>query len=106
MKFYTSLYIGESVKKPKKVMRKLKSGSQGILSNIYVIVMAEGTDQLEIYAAKYLRQSYYKRNPLYVIGIAQGYEEAVSLVTRMVEESMKERGDCNLKAYLMQNSQS
>lgn len=104
MKFYSSLYIGDSVKKPKKIIRKLKSRKKYLLPDTYVITAAKGKDQLEIYAAKYLQQSFYEENPLFVIGISKGYDEAVSLVMQIVQESMDMRGDCNLKAYLKERS--
>lgn len=106
MKFYTSLYVGASVKKPKKVIRQLKSGHGLLLSDTHVITFAHGTDQLEIFSAKYLLQPYYKKNPPFVVGISKGYDEAVELVTQIVQESINTRGDCDLKTYLMERSPS
>lgn len=77
-----------------------------MLSDTYIIALSEGTDQLEIYAARYLAQSYYKKNPPFVVGISKGHEEAVSLVTKIVQESINTRGDCDLKTYLLERSQS
>ena len=46
MKFYKNLYIGDTVKKPHKIMKKLKKDK--ILPSIYVIVCMEGKRQREI----------------------------------------------------------
>jgi hypothetical protein len=57
-------------------------------------------DQLEIYKAGWLSQKYYRDNPPYIIGVAADYEEAVSLIVRITEESFQKLGNCNLKEYL------
>ncbi|MBR5799567.1 MAG: hypothetical protein IKY23_05845 [Lachnospiraceae bacterium] len=97
MKFYKGLYIGESVKDPDKVKRKLKR-HEG--SNIHVICIATGNDQLEIFHSAYLKQKYYRKNPPIIVGIASDYKEAVDIVVRITEESLYETGNCDLKEYL------
>ena len=57
-------------------------------------------DQLEIYEAKYLAQNYYKKNPPYVIGIAGSYEEAVSIIRQIAEETVAVQGNGRIKEYL------
>ena len=68
---------------------------------VFLITLSRNpSDQLEIYDAKQLVQSYYKKNPPYVVGLSGNYEEAVALVARMTEECLNSRGDCCLKEYL------
>ena len=97
MKFFKYLYIGDTVKEPAKVKRRLKrhAGQQ-----IYVIAIAEGNNQLEIYHCAYLKQSYYRYHPPVIVGIASDYEEAVGIIVKITEECLKESGNCNLKEYL------
>jgi hypothetical protein len=97
MKFYKYLYIGDTVKEPAKVKRKLKRHAG---QNIYVICMAKGENQLEIFHSAYLKQKYYRLYPPVVVGIASNYEEAVGLVTAMTKECVEAYGNCNLKEYL------
>ncbi len=46
MKFYKNLYIGETIKKPNKIKRKIKHHARQL--RVFVIVLAAGDDQLEI----------------------------------------------------------
>lgn len=98
MKFYRNLYVGESIKKPNKVKWRLRHNAGQF--QVYVIALAEGEDQLEIYHCAFLQQGYYKKNPPYIIGIAGGYAEAVDLVVEITEAALKETGRADLKRYL------
>lgn len=98
MKFYRKLYTGESIKHPNKVKWKLRHDK--IQPGIYVIALASGEDQLEIYHSAFLKQSYYKTNPPYIIGIAGGYEEAVDMVVKMTQNALEQTGSPDLKKYL------
>lgn len=98
MKFYRHLYVGESIKKPNKVKWKLRHRAGQL--KIYVIALAGGDDQLEIYHCAFLQQKYYKDHPPFIIGIAGGYEEAVDIVVEITQAALKETGSPNLKKYL------
>lgn len=96
------LYLGDSIneKKLDKIMKKLKN--KPLFSGVYLIAISRSaSDQLDIFDAKQLVQSYYKKNPPYVVGIAGNREEAVELVERIVRECLESRGDCALKEYLL-----
>lgn len=97
MKFYKYLYIGDTIKDPVKVKRKLKRHAGQL---IYVICIAQGADQLEIFHSAYLKQKYYRLHPPVIIGIAGDYGEAVSLVVQITKECLEATGNCNLKEYL------
>lgn len=99
MKFYKNLYVGESIKNPRKIKRKLNTNA-GLLG-IYVITLCDGPDQLEIYSSTVLMQPFYRCAPLYVIGIAGSYEEAVGIVEKIAKQSWHQNGDCDLKKYLL-----
>ncbi len=102
LNFYPGLYLGESISPEKldKLKRELKS--KPLLSSLYVLTLSQNpSNQLEIYAARLLAQPYYRKYPPYIIGIAADYDEAVSLVEQIVQECIRERGDCALKEYLL-----
>lgn len=101
MKFYTQLYVGEGVRHLRSIKRKLKGGR--LIKDAYLITFAAGNDLLEIYDAKVFSQKYYKSFSRMIVGIASDYEEAVDLVIKMIEESLNNRGDCDVKAYLEAN---
>lgn len=98
MKFYKNLYIGDTVKKPDKIIKKLKNYKK--LLRIYVIVYAREKKQLEIYHSLMLQQWYYKDNPLEILGIAGSQEEAFELIRRITQESVDATGQADLTAYL------
>ncbi len=100
--FYPGLYLSESIRSDKLDKLKEKLIKKPLLSTLYVIALSRNTsDQLEIFAARMLAQSYYSKYPPYIIGITANYAEAVSLVEKIVRECLKERGDCALKEYLL-----
>ena len=99
MKFYKALYIGDTVKDVNKVKKKLKR-HQGTF--VYVIAIASGDDQLEIYHSGYLKQKYYRKHAPVIVGIASDYKEAVDLVVQITKECVEKTGGCNLKEYLKQ----
>ena len=100
MKFYKNLYIGESIKKPNKIKRRLKNHAKQL--KIFVIILSKGTDQLEICHSILLGQPFYKKkeNRPCVVGIAGSYDEAVELVCRIAAESVERNGNADLKNYL------
>lgn len=97
MRFYKYLYVGDGVKNPSRIKRKLQLHA-GV--SVYLIAAASGDDQLEIYHSALLKQRYYRKHPPVIIGLAGDYEEAVQLVVRITEECLAWSGNCNLKEYL------
>lgn len=96
------LYLGDSINEDKldKIIKKLER--KPLFSGVFLITVSRNaSDQLDIFEAKQLVQSYYKKNPPYVVGIAGSHDEAVELVERLVQECLKARGDCALKEYLL-----
>lgn len=98
MKFYKNLYVGESITNPNKVKWKLRRNAGQF--QVYVIALAQGDGQLEIYHCAFLQQKYYKKNPPYIIGIAGKYEEAVELVIKITEAALEKTGSADLVKFL------
>lgn len=98
MKFYKNLYVGETIKNPNKAKWKLRRGA--IQPDLYVIALARGSDQLEIYNSIFLRQKYYKKYPPYIIGISKGYEEAVDIVMKIAQEALDKNQSPDIKRFL------
>lgn len=98
MKFYQNLYIGDTIKKPEKIKKKLKRYAK--LNNVWLIAYAVENSRLEIYHSLMLQQYYYKENPPYIIGIAGSQEEAAQIICCIADESIRETGNADLPAYL------
>lgn len=100
MKWYSELYVGETARKKKnRIIRKLKINA-GMLDTYVITLAVNEHDLLEIISSVYLKQRAVRRNLPMIIGIACGYEEAVTLVTEIVEETYKQTGDFAVPAYL------
>lgn len=97
MKFYKYLYVGDTVKNLSKIKWKLKHHAG---MNVYVITIASGSDQLEIFHNAYLKQKYFRYHPPIIVGIASDYEEAVQIIVKITQECVESTGACNLKEYL------
>ena len=100
MEWYSKLYVSDTAKKKKsKIIRKLKTNA-GLL-NVYVITLsANRQNLLEIIAASYIKQAVVYRNLPMIVGIACSYEEALELVSQIVEETYQQTGAFNVSKYL------
>ena len=97
MKFYKYLYVGETVEHVGILKQKLKIHA---MVRVYLVTLACGDDQLEIYSSMLPKQKYFRKHAPIIIGIASNYEEAVAIVQKIVEESLERTGTCDLKEYL------
>lgn len=98
MKFYKNLYIGDTIKKPDKIKRKLKKYAK--LNNVYLIAYMAENRRLEVYHCLMLQQYYYKENPPYIIGIAGSQDEAAQIICQIAEEAVRKTGKADLVEYL------
>ena len=86
MRFYKYLYVSDSLaKKKEKMLKRLKSGKYPI--GIYMIVLIEeGTNQLEFYNTVLLKQELLDDKTQFVVGLASGYDDAVYLVEEILQD--------------------
>ena len=102
LKYHRRLYLGTGILESKLDKIKKTLEKHPLRSNVFLIVISRNaSDQLEIFSAKQLVQNYYNKYPVYVIGIASDYEDAVEMIEKIVQECLKARGDCALKEYLL-----
>ncbi len=101
MKFYKNLYIGDTVKKPKKAIKKLKGHKKQ--PKLYVIVHDREINRLAVFHSLMLSQWYYKENPPgCIVGLANGREEAFAMIERIAQEALCATGEVSLVDYLSQ----
>lgn len=99
MKFYKNLYIGDTVKKPEKAIRKLKHHKKQ--PKLHVIVYDRDTKRLAVYHSLMLSQWYYKENPPgCIVGLANGREEAFDVIEQITKEALEATGEASLVTYL------
>lgn len=100
MEFYRKLLVGQAAKKRRReIVWKLKHEKP--LRNIYLLTLpANENNSLDILPANLLLQPYYKRRSLFVLGIAQGKEEALELLTKLVETIYAKTGSVKIADYI------
>lgn len=100
--FHSNLYLSESMKDKKTDKIKKKLIKKPLFAGVYVLAIAQNSeDQLEFFDCKQLTQHYYENDPVYVVGIAKDYNDALKLVEQITQECLAKRGDCKLKEYLI-----
>ena len=98
--WYKNLYIGENAKKDH---RKLiwKVNYKRKQSNVYLITIASNEKNvLDIIEARQLAQDIVRRNCPMIFGIALGYDDALQLVQKIIEETYQKQKNTDVCGYL------
>ena len=98
MRFNKRIYLSHSIKNKHKIIWKLKHGMG--MSDIYVISLSTGRDQLDCTHCCFLKQRILRKNLGQVVGLAKGREEMEALLLQMFEDCVKATGTANIKEYL------
>ncbi len=99
MRFIRELYISRSLKgKEKKIITKLKLGI-GTVGVYCIAVPLYGSDPLEIYNAAELKQRWYRRSPLLIVGLAGGKKEAEYMSANILSVIYESRGDYDSRRF-------
>ena len=100
MRFHDNLYIGDSIKHPERTKWKLRVAAGQF--NVYLIIISNNShNQLECFHNALLKQRFFRRQKLYVVGIAGNYEEAVDLIQCITQDCVSKTGSGNIKAFLL-----
>lgn len=102
LEYHHRLYLGDGISESKLDKIKKRLETKPLLSGVCLITLSGNPGgQLDIFQAALLVQKHYAKGNVYVVGIAAGYDEAVGLVEKIVQECLQERGDCSLREYLL-----
>lgn len=106
MEFFKKLYVSATMEKKKeKVIRRLKEGKFNL--SCYVITLTENpANQLEFYDSAFLLQKKYKKDSMFVVGLASCYEEALELVKKISEDTYEKRKDVKIREFIMEEQRS
>lgn len=98
MRFYKKLYISPSLRKKKRqIVWKLKMGKAVPFD--YVITLAEQNDLMNIYQGLILKQPYYRKNPPFVLGIADSHSAALELVQQILMDVYDKTGNYDIRTF-------
>lgn len=99
MKWHKPLYVGEVAKKHKReIIRNIKK-RKFMVRACFICLALNKEELLEIYPVYTLKHSRFPVDDLYILGIAQTYEEALELVTSMIDEVYQKTGTVNVRQY-------
>lgn len=101
MKCYHALYFTRSLASRKEeILKKIKKRKWQF--ETYLIVLAKNSENhLEIFHSALLLQKLISDKELFLVGIADGYEEAVELVEKIVQEVYDENGNTDIRNYIL-----
>ena len=99
MHFLKELYVSEGIKNKKKVIWKLKHGAG--MTDIYVISISSGSDQLDCTHCCFFKQKYLRKNVGLIVGLAKGREEMMELLLKMFNDCLEATGNANVKEYFL-----
>lgn len=98
LKWHKNYYRGANVKNLPSIRAKLMQGKP--VPGIYLITLSENPHNLlEILPALTLVQETAARICPEIVGIARGKEEALDLITQMIQTVYEETGELNIKEY-------
>ncbi len=109
MIWYENLYLGDSIpRKDAKIRRlKWKISHNALLMNTFIIVLCRyETSLLEIIPVRELRQKFYPKQNLYIVGIAKGYDEALETAARIVIDVYRKTGGFQVKRFFQQHKKA
>lgn len=96
MRFAKKIYFSDGLtgrEKELKVRLKLRK----LKKQVYVIYFNRYSDTPEFMNSIFLRQKYYKKHSMYVIGIVETYEQAVKYIAGLLKDSFEKTGNFNVK---------
>lgn len=98
MVFSKNLYLSSDIKNDyRKYMRSLKFNKTSFL--LHLVVFLEGEDKLTlVHNAVFLNN--YKDTDVYIVGLALGKRSGIELISKIVEDTYKTRGDFEYHSFL------
>lgn len=99
-KFYCDLYVSEELKWTReKTIAKLKRGE--LKFPVYLVTLSQGKqNHLEFFSSLLLKQHIYEDTPLFIVGIAREYFQAVELVEQIVEDVYAQTKDADIRGFV------
>lgn len=105
MKIPKNVIFGyEAEKDKRRILKGLKKDK--FLIDVYIIALPKENGLLEIYPSYVLtKNDIYKNKDIQIIGIADGYDEAVNIVSTCLLDCYNRQGDFDLKKYFIVTSE-
>ena len=105
IKFYCDLYVSECWRDKKaKIMKKLKANR--LQPMVYVVTLSQGDqNHLEFFSSVLLKQHVFDSASLFVVGITDGYDEALACVEKIAGQAYRDTGGTDIRGYLLKKQE-
>ena len=105
MRYYKYLYMQEGLEKKKdKIIKKLEK--KKLLPNFHVITLASNPENnLDIISGKFLFQTSFPQEDMFVVGIVKSYDEALGYVESIIREVYDKTGATDIRSYILGKEQ-
>lgn len=102
MKYYYALYMDEYAKERQvDIMSKLENDKWQM--NIYLVALTKNEkNHMEIFHSVLLMQQAVKKEDLFIVGIVNGYFEALEMIEKITQEVYDETGGTDIRNYILQ----
>lgn len=102
IKFYCDLYVSECWREKKnKIIKKLKENR--IQPQVYIVALSQGDqNELEFFSSILIKQHVFDNAEVFVVGIANGYDEALFMVRDITKQIYTETGTADLRKYILE----
>lgn len=102
IKCYCDLYVSASLESKKnQILKNLMENK--LQPAVYVLTLSQGEqNHLEFFSALLLKQHVFEHTDLFVVGIADGYDDAVYLVEEITQEVLDETGGTDIRGYIIE----
>ena len=105
MNYYYNLYLDEKTAVDKDIIKEKLNSNKWQL-NIYLVVLSKSEkNHLEICHSALFLQNKMKKEDLFIVGIAKGYQEAIELVEKITQDVYDETKGTDLKSYILKKQQ-
>lgn len=103
MKYYYALYMDEqTLQKKETILKKMRNNRWQF--EIYLITLTQNVNNhLEIFHSALLKQKAIPRENLFVVGIANGYYEALELVEKITQDVYDKTNGVDIRNYILQS---
>jgi len=101
IKFYYNLYVSECwQEKKEKIIKRLKANR--LQPQVYVVALSQGEqNQLEFFPSALLKQHVFEHARLFVVGVADGYDEALFLVEKIVQDVYEKTDKVKIRQFFL-----
>ncbi len=96
MRFAKKIYVSDGLAGREKEL-KARLRFRKLKKHVFIIYFNRYSDTPEFMNSIFLKQKYYKKYPIYVIGIVETYEQAVKYVADLLKDAFHKNGNFNVK---------